>query len=53
MAVNWDPHRFLPPHAEAFIDELVAYTHPAYPGHRYARRVPVPPRSTRLTAEAP
>ena len=30
----WDPRRYLPRHAETFLQILVAYTRRSYPGHR-------------------
>jgi DNA-binding transcriptional LysR family regulator len=37
VAVAWDPRRFMPPYAQAFVDELVAFTRHAYPGRRFER----------------
>jgi len=44
LAVSWDPRRFLPPFAESFVEELVAFTRAAYPGQEFERvaRVPRP-----------
>jgi len=53
MTVNWDPRRFLAPYAEAFVEELTAYTRTTYPGHQFVGKVPSPPRSTTLKAEPP
>jgi LysR family cyn operon transcriptional activator len=38
--IGWHPQRFLAPYAEQFIEELVAYCRPAYPGHDLIRRAP-------------
>jgi hypothetical protein len=37
VAVAWDPRRVLPRHAEAFVEELAAYTRRSYPGRRFHR----------------
>jgi DNA-binding transcriptional LysR family regulator len=42
--VSWDPRRFLAPYAEQFVDELVAYSHRAYPRPELTRRAPPLPR---------
>lgn len=47
--VAWDPHRFLAPYAELFVQELVASVRRAYPGHEYTRRAPLLPRPKELT----
>src|SRR5262249_508473 len=39
-AVCWDPQRQLPPYAERFVDELVAYAHRSFPGCQFLRRAP-------------
>ena len=41
VAVAWDARRFLPPYAQAFIDELAAHTRRTYPGRRFDRVAPV------------
>ena len=38
--VCWDPQRLLPPFAERFVDELVAYARRSYPGREFFRRAP-------------
>jgi LysR family cyn operon transcriptional activator len=40
VSVAWDPRRFLPPYAEGFVDELIAYTRRAFPGRDVVRRLP-------------
>ncbi len=42
--VGWDQRRFLPAHAEQFVEELVAYSQRAFPGLDVARRAPTLPR---------
>jgi LysR family transcriptional regulator, cyn operon transcriptional activator len=42
--VSYDPRRFLPPYAEQFVQELVAYSRRAYPRPKLARRAPPLPR---------
>ena len=42
-AAAWDPQRFLPPYAEAFIDEVVAHCQGDFPGRAYVQRAPVLP----------
>jgi DNA-binding transcriptional LysR family regulator len=51
VSVSWDPRRFLPPYAEWFIEELVAYSRLSYPGRQFTRRAPrLPePKSSRPT----
>jgi DNA-binding transcriptional LysR family regulator len=49
--VAWDPQRFLPPYAEQFIDQLVAYCRRHYPGREFARRAPPLPRPKEATAQ--
>jgi LysR family cyn operon transcriptional activator len=39
-SISWDPHRFLPPYAEWFVEELVAYSRHSYPGRALTRRAP-------------
>jgi LysR family cyn operon transcriptional activator len=36
-AISWDPHRFLPPFVERFVEELAAYSHHSYPGRGLTR----------------
>jgi LysR family transcriptional regulator, cyn operon transcriptional activator len=38
--IAWNPHRFLPPYAEQFANELVAHVRRAYPGRDLTRRAP-------------
>lgn len=38
--IAWSRERFLPPYAESFAAELVAYSRRTYPGRRLARRAP-------------
>ncbi len=38
--IAWNPHRFLPPYAEKFAQELVAHVRRAYPGRDVTRRAP-------------
>jgi DNA-binding transcriptional LysR family regulator len=40
----WDSHRFLPPYAAQFVEELVAHCRCGYPGQEYAERAPPLPR---------
>jgi len=40
VSIAWDPRRFLPPYAERFVDELVAYSRRAFPGREFSRRLP-------------
>ena len=42
--IAWHPGRFLAPYAEQFVEEIVAYTHRAYPGHGLTRRAPPLPK---------
>ena len=42
--IAWDPQRFLPPYAEQFIEELVAYCRRNYPGREFLKRAPALPR---------
>jgi LysR family transcriptional regulator, cyn operon transcriptional activator len=44
QAVAWHLQRYLPPYAEQFIDELVAYCRQHYPGLAFFKHVPLPPR---------
>lgn len=44
FAVNWNPRRFLLPHAESFMDELVACTRRSYPGKEFDRFAPPVPK---------
>ncbi|HEX9820247.1 MAG TPA: LysR substrate-binding domain-containing protein [Methylomirabilota bacterium] len=43
-SIVWDPRRFMPAYARAFIDEITAYTHRTYPGRQYDRRAPPVPQ---------
>jgi DNA-binding transcriptional LysR family regulator len=43
-AVAWDAQRYLPPFAQAFIEELVAYAARHNPGREFIRRAPPLPR---------
>jgi LysR family cyn operon transcriptional activator len=47
--VAWLPSRFLPPYAQQFVDELVAYAKSEYPGLQFTRRAPPLPRPSRWT----
>jgi LysR family transcriptional regulator, cyn operon transcriptional activator len=38
--IAWNPHRFLPPYAEQFANELVAHVQRAYPGRDLIGRAP-------------
>jgi LysR family cyn operon transcriptional activator len=38
--IAWNPHRFLPPYAEQFANELVAHVRHAHPGRDFTRRLP-------------
>jgi len=38
--ICWDPQRLLPPYAERFVDEFVAYAHRSFPGRQFLRRAP-------------
>ena len=40
----WDPHRFLPRYAEAFIEEVVAHCVIDFPGRAYIQGAPVLPK---------
>jgi LysR family cyn operon transcriptional activator len=40
----WEPQRFLPPYAEAFIEEVVAHCQSDYPGRAYVQRAPALPK---------
>jgi LysR family transcriptional regulator, cyn operon transcriptional activator len=42
--VAWHKQRYLPPYAEQFIDELVAYCRKNYPGLAFFKHAPPPPR---------
>jgi LysR family transcriptional regulator, cyn operon transcriptional activator len=42
--VCWDPQRLLPPYAERFVEELVAYAGRSFPGREFVRRAPALPR---------
>jgi DNA-binding transcriptional LysR family regulator len=42
--VAWHPGRFLAPHAEQCVEELVAYARRAYPGRELTRSAPALPR---------
>lgn len=52
IAVSWDPRRFLPPHAESFVEELAAYTCRSYPGREFDRFAPPVPRPDEREAVA-
>jgi LysR family cyn operon transcriptional activator len=43
-SVAWHQQRYLAPYAEQFIDELVAYCRQNYPGRKFVKHAPVPPR---------
>ncbi|MGH7388608.1 MAG: LysR family transcriptional regulator [Candidatus Rokuibacteriota bacterium] len=43
-SIVWDPRRFMPAYARAFIDEITAYTRRTHPGRQYDRRAPPVPR---------
>jgi LysR family transcriptional regulator, cyn operon transcriptional activator len=38
--IAWNRHRFLPPYAEQFVNDLVAHVRRSYPGRDLARRAP-------------
>jgi len=40
LSASWHPRRFLPPYAEAFIDELARFARRSYPGRDVVRRAP-------------
>ena len=42
--IVWDPERFLAPHAEQFVEELVVHVRRDYPGRELIRRAPPIPR---------
>ena len=42
--IAWDPHRFLAPYAEQFVEELVVYVWRTYPGRKLIKRAPPIPR---------
>jgi hypothetical protein len=42
--VAWDARRFLPPYAERFVDDLVAYCAKTYPGRNLTPHAPPLPR---------
>jgi LysR family cyn operon transcriptional activator len=44
LAVQWDPRRFLPVYAQAFVADIAAYTSRAYPGQAFGRFAPPVPR---------
>jgi LysR family cyn operon transcriptional activator len=43
-ALGWHPQRFLPPYAERFVEEFVAFARRNNPGRDIARRAPPLPR---------
>lgn len=43
-SIIWDPRRFMPAYARAFVDEVTAYTRRTYPGRQFDRRAPPVPR---------
>jgi LysR family cyn operon transcriptional activator len=43
-AVCWDQRRAAPPYVEAFVNELVAHSRTAFPGHKFLRRAPSLPK---------
>jgi DNA-binding transcriptional LysR family regulator len=48
--IAWDPQRFLPPYAEHFVAELVAYCRRDYPGRDLIRRAPRLPQPKHAAA---
>jgi LysR family cyn operon transcriptional activator len=40
QVIAWHPGRFLPPHAEQFVEEVLAFAQRAYPGTHLIRRAP-------------
>ena len=40
VAITWNPRRFLPPYAEAFVEQLAAHTRGSYPGRHFERTAP-------------
>jgi LysR family cyn operon transcriptional activator len=51
LGVNWDPRRFLPGYAHAFIEALQARTRASYPGQEFERMAPS--RGRRIAPETP
>src|SRR5262249_14613041 len=52
VAVSWDPRRFLSPYAQAFVDELAAFTRRGSPGRALGRGAPPVPRPGLDASEA-
>jgi DNA-binding transcriptional LysR family regulator len=52
VAVSWDPRRFLSAYAQAFVDELAAFTRRSYPGRALGRGAPPVPRPHLEPSEA-
>ena len=44
VVVSWDPRRFLPAYAQAFVDKLAAFTRRVHPGKAFGRVAPPVPR---------
>ena len=40
LGAFWHPRRFLPPYAEAFVEELAKFSRRGYPGRDVVRRAP-------------
>jgi len=51
LRAAWDPHRFLPPYAHRFIDELIPYCQHTYPNRELARYLPPIARPKEWTGE--
>ena len=51
LAASWDPRRFLPPYAEAFVQELARFARRSYPGRDVIRRAPALARPRHLQIE--
>jgi hypothetical protein len=44
MAINWHRRRFLPPHAESFVEALIRSTARSYPGQEFGLAHLIPRR---------
>jgi DNA-binding transcriptional LysR family regulator len=52
VAVSWDSRRFLSRYAQAFVNELAAFTRRSHPGRAFGRVAPPVPRPGGETSEA-
>jgi DNA-binding transcriptional LysR family regulator len=52
QAIAWDPRRFLAPYATQFIDELIAFARPDFPGRDLIRRAPPLPKPKEAAARS-